>query len=506
MHTLCDLVNFVYSAAADHHKDRRRFEQTLGREPTTMASMSSDGNALVPGVVVWAKLEGFPWWPALIRERELHEQKLLPAERAVLPAYAGDSRMVEFFNDGNRVAVIKIRAMAEYSSNMELQTHSGEDKDVIDCAVEEADLYLRAAGVDFQRRARAIPFPPRARSLRRARGNDPTLPIKRRRPAMATNGVRVPPTGDEVSPLPGDAVCGASVAPVGDGVRDSTILRQQSGDVAPVSTVQPVAETGVNGAVPMGNLVRRANSVDTTRGASWVGEDVDLVTDGVGHLEDFASRLLHGLKSKRSLSAELAELRAETVALRRSNEELREVNAVLKNMNEEHAKMAQHLQRTCDALQKDATVYRKENAGLRDEGQSLRQGNMKLQRRWDELQKELTSMRDRRRELIRLIQAENKPPNGRPPQESENVNTPPPSSPLQPQATLPEKSQKPQNPPQCPQVENAHLQLPQLSLPQTPQAQTPQMQLPVVVETTVGSSSAVLVKKVDRPGLAQKQD
>eukprot|EP00171_Calliarthron_tuberculosum_P019645 IDg19645t1 len=82
----------------------------------------SKSRTFVEGVVVWAKVEGFPWWPAVVRLRSRHERKLLPEERAVLPPSSAHNRLVEFFNDANRVAVVALLALEEFSSHMHLQS------------------------------------------------------------------------------------------------------------------------------------------------------------------------------------------------------------------------------------------------------------------------------------------------------------------------------------------------------------------------------------------------
>lgn len=110
---------------------------------------------LVDGVVVWARHEGFPWWPARICSRYEVMKALEPG--AKLPKSSSDELLVWFFNDEDNVAVVHIDHIAEYSSHMRLiclpDRYVDDYRQSIVSACCEAHQWIASArGASFQRR------------------------------------------------------------------------------------------------------------------------------------------------------------------------------------------------------------------------------------------------------------------------------------------------------------------------------------------------------------------
>lgn len=103
------------------------------------------------GLVVWARLGSFPWWPAFVVDRKDHEKTLTLVPDQTLPNATKTNRMVVHFNDNWRVAVLEPKDMLEYSTNVHKVNRAGKDSnDVID-ACKEANAYIAAKGLPAQR-------------------------------------------------------------------------------------------------------------------------------------------------------------------------------------------------------------------------------------------------------------------------------------------------------------------------------------------------------------------
>lgn len=59
-----------------------------------------------------------PWWPALIVDRKEDEKNLTLAPGEMLPIAAEGNRMVELFNHDHRVAVLAVKCLVEYTSQI----------------------------------------------------------------------------------------------------------------------------------------------------------------------------------------------------------------------------------------------------------------------------------------------------------------------------------------------------------------------------------------------------
>lgn len=101
------------------------------------------------GLVVWCHLDGYPWWPAVVVNREEHEPKLDPGES--LPPESEGNRLVEFFNDDKRVSVVDLEFLREYTSNIHLCRQSTKLKNEVHIACEEANTYIETRGLEKQK-------------------------------------------------------------------------------------------------------------------------------------------------------------------------------------------------------------------------------------------------------------------------------------------------------------------------------------------------------------------
>lgn len=108
----------------------------------------------VAGVVVWAKIDGFPMWPAVIRARSHIEPALREEERSCLPPQQANTRLVEFFNDDNNIAVVDLTNMDLFTSDVYHLSRAGSAlRTIISEACTEAETFILACGLPFQRNA-----------------------------------------------------------------------------------------------------------------------------------------------------------------------------------------------------------------------------------------------------------------------------------------------------------------------------------------------------------------
>lgn len=68
--------------------------------------MPAFGEGYPPGLVVWARLESYPWRPSVVVDRAEAEGSL-DADETLGPATASN-RTVRFFNDDDRVSAIEL--------------------------------------------------------------------------------------------------------------------------------------------------------------------------------------------------------------------------------------------------------------------------------------------------------------------------------------------------------------------------------------------------------------
>lgn len=102
---------------------------------------------MIVGAVVWCWVKGYPWWPAVIRDPNRVYSSLNEADRKALPALCPESRLVEFFNDNNRVYVASLDKLRLYTNDMSLLSQAGpEYRTPIAKACDEADKYRQALG------------------------------------------------------------------------------------------------------------------------------------------------------------------------------------------------------------------------------------------------------------------------------------------------------------------------------------------------------------------------
>lgn len=99
------------------------------------------------GDVIWGRFSSYPWWPAVIVNRKEKEPDVeLTDDDMPLPAESDTNRMVEFFNDDGRVAILELNNIREYTANMKLVRHSGKFRDDIIAACGEANNYILTEG------------------------------------------------------------------------------------------------------------------------------------------------------------------------------------------------------------------------------------------------------------------------------------------------------------------------------------------------------------------------
>eukprot|EP00171_Calliarthron_tuberculosum_P021195 IDg21195t1 len=104
---------------------------------------------ITTGLVVWCYLDGQPWWPALVCNRETYKPNLDPGH--ILKPSSENNRFLVFFNDDNRPAVQDLEFIREYTTNIHLRRQTTKLRKQIQIACEEANSYIEAQGLDSQK-------------------------------------------------------------------------------------------------------------------------------------------------------------------------------------------------------------------------------------------------------------------------------------------------------------------------------------------------------------------
>ncbi len=103
------------------------------------------------GLVVWGKVQGWPWWPAVIVDRQETEPRVRDPRNLALET--SRNRMVMFFNDNDSVTVLDRSCLLEYTRNIEKFTEPDRaDKPRVVAACQEANTYVFTSGTEAQRR------------------------------------------------------------------------------------------------------------------------------------------------------------------------------------------------------------------------------------------------------------------------------------------------------------------------------------------------------------------
>ncbi len=113
----------------------------------------SHAQSLVPpleaGITVWARLEGWPWWPGVILEREWCKE-WITAQNGIAGESPGDKR-VNFFNDSDHIYAMKPEDLLEYTSNMSKVHDAGSYKQAVLEACKCANEWILSNGTSFQK-------------------------------------------------------------------------------------------------------------------------------------------------------------------------------------------------------------------------------------------------------------------------------------------------------------------------------------------------------------------
>lgn len=102
------------------------------------------------GLVVWVRLDGFPWWPAVIVDRKEHEKNITTEAQKKLPVEANNNRTVELFNYSQRVAVLQLKRLVEYSSHINKVSGADAHRNSVHHACYEAHAYIASKGLPGQ--------------------------------------------------------------------------------------------------------------------------------------------------------------------------------------------------------------------------------------------------------------------------------------------------------------------------------------------------------------------
>lgn len=114
----------------------------------TAAAANDDRPELTVGWVVWARLDGSPWWPGyVVRGVEFTSYKR--SSRKTGPG-AG-SVLVRFFNDSNREASLGLTRIRDYTTYVgQLVRQNGEVLDDVVTACNEAHEFIENEGIEAQ--------------------------------------------------------------------------------------------------------------------------------------------------------------------------------------------------------------------------------------------------------------------------------------------------------------------------------------------------------------------
>ncbi len=108
---------------------------------------------LTVGWVVWARLDGSPWWPGYV-VRGVEYTSTKRSSRKTGPG-AG-SVLVRFFNDSNREASLGLTRIRDYTTYVsQLVRQNGEVLDDVVTACNEAHEFIENEGIEGQQRVYA---------------------------------------------------------------------------------------------------------------------------------------------------------------------------------------------------------------------------------------------------------------------------------------------------------------------------------------------------------------
>lgn len=118
--------------------------------PAMATAISGIYDGFPVGLVVRVRQGHFSWWPAFIVDRKEREKQLRLQPAATLPAATDDSRMVKYFNDCRRVAVLEVKDLLEYSTNIRKVYYASEVTNHVIDACEQANTYIKTQGLPVQ--------------------------------------------------------------------------------------------------------------------------------------------------------------------------------------------------------------------------------------------------------------------------------------------------------------------------------------------------------------------
>ena len=131
-----------------------RTNSLSNRNVSVGGTVISKDKCFVAGVVVWAKINGFPFWPAVIRAHSHIEPALNDKDRINLPPPQPNTRLVEFFLDDNNLAVVDLANLDLFTSgDYHLNQVGIHLRMIISDACTEAKTFIQACGLPFQRNA-----------------------------------------------------------------------------------------------------------------------------------------------------------------------------------------------------------------------------------------------------------------------------------------------------------------------------------------------------------------
>lgn len=122
------------------------------RSPISPAKKIKFSDGFPTKLVVWARVDNFPWWPSVIIDRATTEKDMDPGE---LPPATSTNRLVEFFNDDNHIAVVDFKDLLEYTTNIHKVKRAGVDLNSVLVACTEASNFINTTGLTEQRKSLA---------------------------------------------------------------------------------------------------------------------------------------------------------------------------------------------------------------------------------------------------------------------------------------------------------------------------------------------------------------
>lgn len=104
------------------------------------------------GMVCWARMESFSWYPARIVERDAYERLIMEQYNEVLAPCYCTNFVVSFFDELALCGVVEREAVCEYCANLELSGEvTGKAKDDILKACRRAENFIKSTGTAEQR-------------------------------------------------------------------------------------------------------------------------------------------------------------------------------------------------------------------------------------------------------------------------------------------------------------------------------------------------------------------